>query len=72
MTARTQMRGHPLVYSDGGWLYADTLTPADDSRPCAKCAGYPTPEGYDACLGEIPGAKAACCGHGVDPPYEIR
>jgi hypothetical protein len=25
----------------------------------------PTPEGYDACLGYLPGVDAACCGHGV-------
>ena len=29
----------------------------------------PTPEGHDACLGAIPGAAAACCGHGVQAPY---
>lgn len=29
----------------------------------------PTKEGYDACLGRLPGVVAACCGHGVDDGY---
>lgn len=37
-------------------------------RPCPKCDRPPTPEGYDACLGLIPGATSACCGHGVHEP----
>ena len=58
-------RGHKLVYNNG-WLYLDTMEKFDDSRPCKKCGKMPTKEGYDACLGYIPGAKFACCGHGVE------
>ena len=31
--------------------------------------GNVRPDGHDACLGEIPGAAAACCGHGVTEDY---
>ena len=31
---------------------------------CVKCGELPTPEGHDACLGELPGLMNACCGHG--------
>jgi hypothetical protein len=31
----------------------------------------PTSEGYDACLGFIPGVESACCGHGVEEPYQM-
>jgi hypothetical protein len=40
-----------------------------EEKPCIECGLPPTPEGYDACLGRIPGAVAACCGHGVRPGY---
>lgn len=32
----------------------------------------PTPDGHDACLGELPGVKYACCGHGVEPPTVVK
>ncbi len=35
--------------------------------PCKRCGKLPTPEGYDACLGYLPGVASACCGHGVKP-----
>jgi hypothetical protein len=60
-------RGH-LVYRcpDGSWWYEDGVpVDQDPDRPCPRCGKGPTPEGYDACLGHIPGAKSACCGHGV-------
>lgn len=31
----------------------------------------PGSDGEDACLGLIPGAKQACCGHGTDPGYVL-
>jgi len=59
-------RGHKLISRDTGeWFYADDGSVYDDSRPCARCGRRPTPEEYDACLGHIPGAGSACCGHGV-------
>lgn len=58
------------VYFDGiNWRYTDNDKIFDDSRPCKKCGKYPTKEGYDACLGYIDGAIAACCGHGVEKGY---
>ena len=68
---RSTSRGHRTVNMDGIWLYEDTLTPVDPSRPCARCGKPPTPEGYDACMGFVPGAISACCGHGVSEPILI-
>ena len=31
---------------------------------CEECGLKRTPEGHDACLGELPGVMNACCGHG--------
>lgn len=36
------------------------------AKVCNRCNRPPTPEGFDACLGRLPGVKNACCGHG-DP-----
>jgi len=36
---------------------------------CCHCGQPPTAEGYDACLGHIRGAIAACCGHGIERGY---
>ena len=60
-------RGHLAVYDWEAckWLYADTLESTDVERPCVRCGKMPTEEGYDACLGYLPGVKSACCGHGV-------
>jgi len=53
------------------WRYTDTDEPIaiPSARPCPQCYQLPTPEGHDACLGTIPGACAACCGHGVEMGY---
>lgn len=53
------------MYNGQGWVYVDNNNPADIDRPCAKCGRMPTPEGHDACLGNIAGVSAACCGHGM-------
>lgn len=31
---------------------------------CPECGLTRTKEGYDACLGKLPGLMNACCGHG--------
>ena len=68
--ATSYQRGHLIECTDGKtWHYKDNGEPAEIERPCVRCGQMPTPEGYDACLGEIPGVKAACCGHGVTKPY---
>jgi hypothetical protein len=37
--------------------------------PCPLCGMVRTREGYDACLGELPGVSNACCGHGEGTGY---
>lgn len=63
------LRGHLAEYINQQWVYSDDKSPAIDNRVCKKCEKMPTPEGYDACLGYIPNAVWACCGHGVEEPY---
>ena len=69
MAAKSFSRGHATIYIGGAWVYCDNGEPVDTNRPCAKCGKLPTPEGYDACVGFVPGAKSACCGHGVEKGY---
>lgn len=65
-------RGHKIIFLHNKWLYSDSLTPLDaEERPCKRCGRMPTIKGYDACIGEIKGAKSACCGHGVEEQYII-
>jgi len=74
MTVTTYERGH-LVFWDREsqkWHYVDNGEIANDQRACIRCGELPTPEGDDACLGHRPGIKSACCGHGVETPYEVR
>ena len=70
MTATSYCNGNPAFYdqASGQWLYWDR-TPTSDPKPCPRCGHLPTPDGDDACLGHIPGATAACCGHGKDRGY---
>lgn len=67
MTARSKWRGHAIeeVALDR-WVYSDTRQPVPENpdRPCGHCGLPNTPEGYDGCIGYIPGALNACCGHG--------
>ena len=58
-------RGHRIYYKKGKWRYADNNQELDISRPCKRCGRAPTPEGYDACLGEVKGRTSVCCGHGI-------
>ena len=68
MTARSHSRGHEIEYQDE-WVYSDTKASITTKRTCKWCYKAPTKEGYDACLGYIPGVKSACCGHGVKRKY---
>lgn len=72
MTATATIYGHAVYWHDGDarFRYLDTDEPVDVSppRPCPFCHQIPTPEGYDACLGYVPGALSVCCGHGSAPP----
>jgi len=74
MAATGYYRGHPIAFHerDGVWVYGDTGEPIKNHpRPCPRCGMPPTPEGHDWCLGHIPGAVSACCGHGVEPPFRM-
>jgi len=64
--------GHETYSVDGeNWFYSDDDSPISDIRPCPKCRELPTAEGYDACIGYIPGASSVCCGHGVTEPILV-
>lgn len=49
-------------------FYYDNGEKVDRSnlRPCINCGKKPTEKGHDACLGELPRVKYACCGHGEE------
>lgn len=68
-------RGHKIFYDSKAniWLYKDSKQPVNenDRVACKRCGKPPTIEEYDACTGYIPGAKHACCGHGVETPTII-
>ena len=82
---RTYFRGHAAYYEPltGFWRYCDTgevvagaetakLNSRENmTRACPFCDRKPTPEGYDACIGFLPGVYSACCGHGVTPSYVV-
>jgi len=68
MTAYSHQRGHKIIYNND-WVYADNNQSINTERPCIRCGKMPTKEGYDACLGHVKGAKAACCGHGIEEGY---
>lgn len=65
------VRGHPVVWDGEEWRWEDTGARLSEvnGRACVHCHERPTEEGYDACLGNIPGATGACCGHGVHIGY---
>jgi len=71
MATTSYYHGHLIEWRDGKWVYEDAGDDATEPRPCPRCGELPTPEGHDACLGEIPGALYACCGHGVEAGYII-
>ena len=68
------IRGYEITWLKnlGTWIYVDNGEGINDERPCKKCSKSPTSEGYDACLGFLPGVKSACCGHGIEVGFKIR
>ena len=72
------VRGHETYWNekDDSWHYRDNneIVPLEykDNRPCIKCQKPPTKEGYDPCMGLVPDAVAACCGHGIDEGYVMK
>lgn len=70
MTARSLLRGHPMFFNEEQdcWCYSDNGEPTAETwrnRTCGHCGRETTSAGHDGCLGELPGVKNACCGHGV-------
>jgi len=78
MTARSFLRGHPLIWIDDRWIYEDTHDeiPANGGkiRPCIKCGIlFSLGEGeHDPCLDILPGVDNACCGHGIRSEAYVR
>jgi len=69
MTARGNLRGHPIYWDGDQYRYQDddTVTVGNyGQRDCGECKLLNREDGHDACLGELPGIMNACCGHG-DP-----
>ena len=67
-----QEKGHQITYNveNKQWIYVDTKEPVENNpRPCKRCGNLSTQEGYDYCLGKLPGVKNACCGHGYEEGY---
>lgn len=69
---KSYSRGWEIYYDGKIWRYCDDNSVHDDSRPCKRCGYMPTEEGYDYCLGYIEGAVSACCGHGIEEPYQLK
>jgi hypothetical protein len=67
----SRQRGHKIIYQNNQWIYGNTKESNSLNYPCVRCGKAPTKEGYDACLGYIPGARSACCGHGVSFPILV-
>jgi len=67
MVAKAYTRGNEIHFV-GEWVYEDGVSSTHE-RPCVRCGRLPTTEGYDACLGFIPGAVSACCGHGIEKSF---
>ncbi len=62
---KSKYRGHEIEEKKGVWIYSDINKSVESiKRPCGTCGQYRTKEGYDACLGKLPGLVNACCGHG--------
>lgn len=75
MTARSLFRGFPIYWSGNEWRFAHTNEPTVQTwkdLPCGHCGLHATTEGHDGCLGELPGVKNACCGHGSQTDAYIQ
>ena len=59
-----KFRGHKIHKRGSIWVFSDINEPVTATRPCGHCGMASTPEGYDGCIGYLPGVQNACCGHG--------
>lgn len=67
MTAKALIFGHEAWYdqSKEAWRYCDNDEFVEEcEKLCPECNQSRTEEGYDPCIGYIPGATSVCCGHG--------
>lgn len=74
MAAIGYHRGHLMRFDDDRdtWIYVDTGRSVHNNRDrrCGFCGLANTLEGHDGCIGTVPGAVNACCGHGrADEAY---
>lgn len=66
-------RGHEIYYDTNNsvWRYMDNNQFLHEiERACIHCLQLPI-NGFDACLGELPNVKHACCGHGIGKGFII-
>ncbi len=63
-----RLRGHQIYCDDRDvWRYVDSNEPTVGAeRSCGVCLEPTGPSGHDPCIGEVPGAINACCGHGEE------
>ncbi|KKN03224.1 hypothetical protein LCGC14_1109780 [marine sediment metagenome] len=68
------LRGHQIYCDDHDvWRYVDNNEPTVGAeRPCGVCLVATGPSGHDPCIGEVPGAINACCGHGNDDEAYVQ
>lgn len=81
MGARSYFRGYPTVWDEkqNKWLFEESKEPLPGyggrdfkEHPCKACGEYMEGHEPDACLGNLPGADNACCGHGVRNEAYVR
>jgi len=66
---RSMEFGHKIYCKNKKWYYEEDDTPTTKAKPCPKCKEFPTKEGHDPCIANLPDVSAACCGHGTEPGY---
>lgn len=70
--AYSYISGHLAESVNGGdWFYDDTNESISIKRSCVRCRQYAINDEYDACMGEIPAVRFACCGHGAEDGYIV-
>lgn len=53
------------VYEVFRYVDTDEIIDGAEPRKCKQCGMYPTADGHDPCIANLPGVKYACCGHGI-------
>lgn len=71
----SHLRGHPIYFDGRRYRFCDNDIPTVgtwQARPCGHCGLRNTLEGHDGCIGELPGVRNACCGHGESDKAYIQ